>query len=59
MYDYFMWLVKAIKTLAPNYVVSTTQIGLAMIQATVGGYEKNIIDPKDMIILAERQLGKS
>ncbi|MGB3586210.1 MAG: NAD-dependent epimerase/dehydratase family protein [Tunicatimonas sp.] len=54
MYDYFMWLVKAIKNIVPNYVVSTTQIGLAMIQATVGGYKKDIIDPEDMIILAKR-----
>ncbi len=54
MYDYFMWLVKAVKILVPNYVVSTTQIGLAMIQATVGGYEKDIINPKDMIALAKR-----
>ncbi|WKN44769.1 NAD-dependent epimerase/dehydratase family protein [Tunicatimonas pelagia] len=59
LYDYFMWLVKAIRALVPNYVVSTTQIGLAMIQATVGGYEKTIIAPKDMIILANRQLAES
>ncbi|MEM8968343.1 MAG: NAD-dependent epimerase/dehydratase family protein [Bacteroidota bacterium] len=59
MYDYFMWLVKAIKVLVPSYVVSTTQIGLAMIQATIGGYEGNIINPKDMITLANRQLAES
>ena len=34
MYDYFMWLVKAIKLVSPNSVVDTTQIGLAMINAT-------------------------
>jgi len=57
-YNNFMWLVKIVKAIVPNYVVSTAQIGLAMIQATVAGYEKNIIDPKDMIVLAERQLAK-
>jgi len=59
MYDYFMWLVRAVKAIAPNSVVNTTQIGLAMIQATLDGYEKNIISAKDVIILAERQLAKS
>ncbi len=59
MYDYFMWLVRAVKAIAPNSVVNTTQLGLAMIQATLDGYEKNIISAKDVIILAERQLAKS
>ncbi|MEM9674510.1 MAG: NAD-dependent epimerase/dehydratase family protein [Bacteroidota bacterium] len=59
MYDYFMWLVRVVKAIAPNSVVNTTQIGLAMIQTTLDGYEKNIIAPKDVIVLAERQLAKS
>jgi hypothetical protein len=54
MYDYFMWLVKAVKALAPSAVVNTTQIGLAMIQATLQGYEKPVVTPKDILILAER-----
>lgn len=53
MYDYFMWLVKGIKAIAPNSVVNTTQIGLAMINAMLKGYNKNILKPKDIIILAE------
>ncbi len=53
MYDYFMWLVKLVKFLAPNSVVTTTQIGLSMINATSKGYPRNIIDPKDIIQLAE------
>lgn len=54
MYDNFMWLVKGIKALAPNAVVNTTQIGLAMIHSVSDGYEKNVLTPKDMIILANR-----
>ncbi len=53
MYDYFMWLIKGIKLLSPNFVVNTTQIGLAMINATLIGYKKKIIKPKDIIILSE------
>jgi len=37
MYDYFMWLVKLIKAVSPNSVVSTSQIGLAMIKCNVEG----------------------
>ena len=53
MYDYFMWLVKLAKTLAPNSVVDTTQIGLAMINSVKKGYSKNILKPKDIIILSK------
>jgi uncharacterized protein YbjT (DUF2867 family) len=52
MYDYFMWLVKAIKVVAPNSVVNTTQIGLAMINSVLKGYSNKIIRPKDIIILS-------
>ena len=52
MYDYFMWLLKIIKSLAPNAIVNTTQIGLAMINATLKGYSKQIIRPRDILLLA-------
>jgi hypothetical protein len=55
MYDYFMWLVKLIKWMSPNSVVNTTQIGLAMINTMIGGYEKNIVRPPDIIKLAGRE----
>lgn len=54
MYDYFMWLVKLIKVMSPNSVVNTTQMGLAMINAMLVGYDKTILDPKDIIILARK-----
>lgn len=53
MYDYFMWLVKIVKTISPNSVVSTTQIGLAMINSISKGYPEKVLNPKDMIILSE------
>ena len=52
MYDYFMWLVKGIKAIAPNSVVNTTQIGLAMIHTMLNGYDKKIILPKDILVLS-------
>lgn len=53
IYDYFMWLVKLIKAISPNSVVSTTQIGLAMINSMAKGYDKKVLRPKDIIKLSE------
>jgi hypothetical protein len=52
MYNYFTWLIKLIKVISPNAIVNTTQIGLAMINATLKGYDKKIIQPKDILLLA-------
>jgi hypothetical protein len=53
MYDYFMWLVKLIKLIAPNSVVNTTQIGLAMIHSVLNGYTKKVLKPRDIILLSK------
>lgn len=53
MYDYFMWLVRLVKTFSPNSVVSTTQIGLAMINSMYKTCDKKVLRPKDIIILSE------
>ncbi len=54
MYDYFMWLVKFIKFIAPNSVVNTTQIGLAMINSVFKDYDKKVLKPKDIILLSKK-----
>ncbi len=48
-YDYFMWLIKLMKAISPNSIVSTTQLGLAMINVSLYGYNKNVLGPKDII----------
>ena len=53
IYDYFLWLLKLMKLLMPKSIVNTTQIGKAMIHATINGYKKKIIDPIDIIVLSE------
>jgi len=55
MYDYFMWIVKLIKFFAPQSVVNTTELGLSMINITKNGYPEQIINPKDMLILAKQK----
>ena len=41
------------KRLMPNAIVNTSQIGQAMINASLDGYDQSIIDPKDIITLAK------
>lgn len=53
MYDYFMWAVKLMKFFSPNSVVTTTQLGLAMINTCLKGYSENIIHPKDILELSK------
>lgn len=48
-----MWLVKIIKAVAPNSVVNTTQIGLAMINSMLKGYTEKVLKPKDILILSK------
>ncbi len=47
-----VWLLKLIKRLAPEKVVDTTQIGLAMIHVTQKGYDKKVLKPEDILFLA-------
>lgn len=54
VYDYFLWLVKLIKFFAPNSVVNTTQIGLAMINVSKRSYDKNFIRPKDILQISSQ-----
>ena len=57
LYKFFItnlrWLIKIFKSIAPNSVVNTTDIGLAMINSALYGYEKNILEPKDILALSE------
>lgn len=52
LYDYFIWLIKFMKIVSPNSVVDTTQIGLSMIHCALHGYDKNILESKDIILAA-------
>jgi len=56
LYKFFItnlrWLIKILKTISPNSVVNTTDVGLAMINSALYGYEKQILHPKDILELA-------
>ena len=46
------WLLPVMKALFPNSIVNTDQIGLAMINVVKQGYDKAVIDPKDILRLS-------
>jgi len=53
-YRYVDWLFPVLKVLLPNVVNTMSQVGQAMIYAAQNGYEKNIVEVKDITILAAR-----
>ena len=54
LYKYMGWLLPVIKLLAPGSVSSLKEVGLAMINAVEKGYEKQILEVKDIIALAKK-----
>jgi len=53
-YDYFTWLLKAIRVIVPNAIVNTDQLGLAMINSMLVDYDKKILRPKNIIDLSDK-----
>ena len=53
-YKYFAWMIPLTKLLAPGIVNDMHEVGKSMIYAARYGYDKNIIAPKDVKIMAER-----
>jgi uncharacterized protein YbjT (DUF2867 family) len=53
-YKYFSWIFPIIKLIAPNYVTSLKILANAMINASIFGYSKNILEVKDIKLLAEK-----
>jgi hypothetical protein len=48
-----MWLVKLIKFIAPKSVVNTTEIGLAMINLSIGSFDKQVLAPADILVASK------
>jgi hypothetical protein len=57
LYKWLSWMLPIINTVAPGSVVSLKQIGDAMINATTKGYEKKILEVKDIIELSKPPKG--
>jgi uncharacterized protein YbjT (DUF2867 family) len=52
-YKYMGWLFSILKVVAPNSVVALKDLAAAMINASLKGYSKNILEVKDIKLLAK------
>ena len=52
LYKWLGWILPIMSTISPRSVVSLKQIGDAMINVTLKGYDKKILEVKDIIFLA-------
>jgi hypothetical protein len=57
-YKYLKWLFSLLKVFAPGMVISLKDLAAAMINASLFGYSKNILEMKDMKALAQTNLKK-
>jgi uncharacterized protein YbjT (DUF2867 family) len=53
-YKYVTWLYPVLHPVFPNYFHTLKDTGLAMINCAVGGFEKNVLEAKDIVQLAEK-----
>ena len=53
-YKYLGWLIPVIRIFGPNSIVSLKQLGLAMINAATKGYEKQVLEVKDIMELSKQ-----
>ncbi len=53
-YAYIKWMYYILKVVAPNTASTLTQLGLAMINVTLYGYDKQILEVSDINKLAAR-----
>lgn len=52
-YKYISWMYPALRALLPGSTSTLKELGLAMINAVVKGYEKNILEVRDIVQLAK------
>lgn len=55
-YKYLGWLFALMKVIAPSYVIKLKDLAAAMINASLIGYSQNILEMKDMKLLAKPKL---
>ena len=53
-YKYLGWMYPFFRTVFPNFVSTLSELGNAMINATGKGYEKQILEVKDIVALSKK-----
>lgn len=51
-YKYISWLFPVFRTITPNHICTLAELGRAMIYVSVKGYNKQIVEVKDVHLLA-------
>lgn len=51
LYKYLGWLLPLIKLISPKYICSLREIGQAMIAVSLNGYNKQVLEVEDIILL--------
>jgi uncharacterized protein YbjT (DUF2867 family) len=57
-YKYLSWFFSLMKVITPNYVIKLKDLAASLINASLIGYSKNILEMKDMKLLAKAQIKK-
>jgi uncharacterized protein YbjT (DUF2867 family) len=53
-YKYITWMFPFLKLVLPRLVTTLKEMGLAMIETSLNGYEKKVVEVKDILILSKR-----
>ena len=53
-YKYLNWMYPILRTFFPKTASTLKELGLAMINAASKGYEKQVLEVKDIVALAKR-----
>ena len=54
LYKYVDWLYPFLKIVMPNHMSKLSELGLSMLECAIFGYEKNIVEVKDILALAKK-----
>ena len=54
IYSYLGWLIPIMKFIAPNSICKLEELGNAMVNAVTQGYEKQILEVKDILALSKK-----
>jgi uncharacterized protein YbjT (DUF2867 family) len=54
LYKYFGWLLPAVRLMAPNFICTLREVGIAMINTVIKGYDRPVLEVKDIVSLAKK-----
>ena len=53
-YKYLGWLIPVIRLISPKSVCNLEEVGAAMINAATKGYEKQVLEVTDILVLSKK-----